>query len=94
MLDTDSALDSSFTDGLIFTGASSHEIEFQKETLQALRQRDRWTMFPSQQESRRDIAQGPYLYHDGAIWQVLRIHDDTVGSFMTAIAPPDLTQIG
>lgn len=51
-------------------------------------------MFFCQQKIERDIAQGPHLYYNGAVWQVLRIYDDNAGSFMTALAPHGLTQPG
>ena len=92
MLETDSPLDISFTDGLLFTGVTASEVEFQKEAQDALQQRHRWTMFSRQQEFERDNAQGPHLYYDGAIWQVLRIYDDYTGSFMAALAPYSLTR--
>lgn len=94
MLENDSPLNSSFTDGLLFTRATAFEVEFQKEAQEALQQRNRWTMFSCQLKIERDIAQGPHMYYDGAIWQVLRIYDDNAGSFMTALAPHGLTQPG
>ena len=49
-------------------------------------------MFSRQQDIDRDIAQGPHLYYNGAIWQLLRMYDDNAASFMPAFAPHGLRQ--
>ena len=92
MLENDSPLDLSFTDGFLFTGATAFEVESQQKAQEALQQPNRWTVFSHQQNVDRGIAQGPHLYYNGAIWQLLRMYDDNAASFMPAFAPHSLTQ--
>ena len=92
MLDNNSPLDLSFKEGSLFTGATAFEVELQQKAQEALQQPNRWTMFSRQQDIDQDIAQGPHLYYNGAIWQLLRMYDDNAASFMPAFAPHSLTQ--
>lgn len=94
MLETDSPLDSPFTDGLLFNGVPASEVQFQKEAWDALQGRSRWSMFFRQRTFDHNIAQGLHMKYNGAIWQVLRIYDDNTGSFMAALAPHGLTKPG
>lgn len=92
VLESDHPLESPFTEGLLFTGASASEVEMQQEARDIIQQRNAWKAFLAQEVPEQDFAQGPHLYYNETVWQILRIHDDTAGSFVTALAPCDQAQ--
>lgn len=81
----DRSFGSPFAEGFLFAGASAAEAEMQQEARDIIQQRKAWKAFHSQEGCEQDFVQGPHLYYNGTIWQIMRIHDDTSGSFLTAL---------
>lgn len=92
VLDSHDPFGSPFAEGFLFTGASAAEAEMQQEARDIIQQRKAWKAFHAQEGCEQDFTQGPHLYYNDTIWQILRIHEDTAGSFLTALAPHDQVQ--
>lgn len=89
MLESDNPLDSPFTEGFLFRRAAASRLEIQQEARDLIKKRNAWKVSLTLENSEQDFADGPHLYYNETIWQILRIYDDTAGSFITALAPYD-----
>ncbi len=56
----------------------------QQEARDIIQQPKAWKTFDSQEGCEQNFVQGPHLYYNGTIWQIVRIHGDSSGSFLTA----------
>lgn len=84
MLDNHDHFGSLFAEGFLFAGASAAEAGMQQEARDIIQQPKAWKAFDSQEGCEQNFVQGPHLYYNGTIWQIVRIHGDTSGSFLTA----------
>ena len=92
VLESNRPLESPFTEGFLFTGASASDVEMQQEARDMIQQRNVWKVFLAQEGPEQDFAQGPHLYYNRTVWLTLRIHSDIAESFVTALAPRDQAQ--
>lgn len=88
VLDSHDPFGSPFAGGFLFTGASAAEAE-QQEARDTIQQRKAWKAFHAQEGCEQDFAQGLHLYYNDTTWLIMRIHDDTAGSFLTTLTPHD-----
>ncbi len=92
VLESDDPFDSPFTAGFLFTGASVAKIQLLQDARSILQQRNAWNLFHAQEGLEQQFARVPHLYHNDTIWRLLRLHNDTAGSFLTALAPQNHAQ--
>ena len=91
LLEDESPLDSAFAKTLLIIGVKPTDIHVEQQAWQLLQQKGNERVFVPGSDPEHDYEQGRHIYHNASMWQAFKLHDDTTGAFMTAVA---LSQTG
>lgn len=87
ILEDEAPLDSAFAKTLLFVGVKPTDMHMEQQAWQLLQQKGIERAFVPGSDPEHDYEQGRHIYHNASMWQAFELHDDTIGAFMTALAP-------